>query len=156
MIDYNVPEEMKALDQWCAFINFRDPKTGKNKKLIWNVNFIPTSEKEKEWARCDDPSTWASFEKAKAYALENQCDGLSFVLRKENNITCIDLDNHIAANGQWSEDLKGSYTTLRHLLKVHIVAEEHISFKGHILNETTQKKMMKLVLNVMTTLKLSP
>lgn len=141
LIDYNVPEEMKALDQWCAFINFRDPKTGKNKKLIWNVNFIPTSEKKKEWAKCDDPSTWASFEKAKAYALENKCDGLSFVLRKENNITCIDLDNHIAANGQWSEDLKRLiYNSKTFVESSYSGRGAHIFLKGHILNETTQKK----------------
>lgn len=105
-IEKNVPEELKKLNQWCAYQVFKNPETGETKKYIWDTNFIPPVGyfKQHKWASCTNPESWASFEHACKYAKENNCDGLTLVLRKENGITCIDLDSHIV-DGERSNDL---------------------------------------------------
>lgn len=86
-LEANVPATMKELPNWCAFSYYRDAD-GEYKKKIWNCNA-----EGKSWAKCNDPTTWTSFDKAIAFARENACDGLSFALSKDSGVFCIDLDD---------------------------------------------------------------
>ncbi|MDR2046660.1 MAG: ssDNA-binding domain-containing protein [Clostridiales bacterium] len=106
-IEANVPSEMKALPNWCAF-NAQfvkgDPNAASekdrqshHKKLIWDCNQSGV----KKWASSIDPSTWTTFDKALAYAKANACDGLSFALTKESRIFCVDLDG-VKTDGKYS------------------------------------------------------
>lgn len=128
-LEKNVPDEMKELKQWCAFKTFKDKETGKLKKVILNVN----GGTDTKWAKCNDESTWASFDKALEYARKNECTGLSFAMKKENNISCIDLDHHIE-NGMRSELLwnliKSSNSTF--IEKSASSTGAHIFFKGDL------------------------
>lgn len=142
LLEKNVPEEMKKLSQWCVWQNIKDKETGEVKKYIWNPN-IELDEKGlgRKWARCNDPNSWASFEKALSWARENMGDGLAFVMRKENGITCIDLDDHIDKNGQYSEDLQTLLNITNTFSETSMSGRgAHIFFKGQVLDGRTQKK----------------
>lgn len=86
-LEANVPATMKELSNWCAFNYYKDAD-GEYKKKIWNCNA-----EGKSWAKCNDSTTWASFDKAISFARKNACDGLSFALSKDSGIFCIDLDD---------------------------------------------------------------
>ncbi len=92
----NVPAEMKALNNWCAFKTYYDKESGKKKKFI-------LSAETGSWAKCNESATWTSFDKALAFAREQNCEGLSFALNPNDGITCIDLDHCIGDKGMRSQ-----------------------------------------------------
>lgn len=97
-LDKNIPSELKALNQWCAFTTYREDNGHYKKK-----NIDVHSGKNKDWAKPNDPTTWTDFKTAKQYALDNNCAGLTIVLTPESGVTCIDLDKCIDSAGNVSE-----------------------------------------------------
>lgn len=95
-LNSNVPAEMKVLKNWCAFKTYYDGATGKKKKII-------LSPETGAWARCNEPATWSTYEKAMQFAKERNCEGLSFALGPQNRIACVDLDHCISDKGMRSE-----------------------------------------------------
>lgn len=96
----NIPEQMKALPNWVAF---RTEQTdGKVKKILLSPNKGASSVEYLKWAKSDDPTTWASFDKAAAFAKKYKLDGLAFAM-SGSGMTCIDLDHHLDENGKPSE-----------------------------------------------------
>jgi primase-polymerase (primpol)-like protein len=107
-IGLNVPEEMKALPNWCPYKTYRDKETGETNKYVLNV-------KDGKWARHNDPSTWADFDNAMDFAKRHNCAGLSFAV-KGSGLNIIDLDDCID-NGvksplaeRMTDPLKDTYT----------------------------------------------
>ncbi len=94
-LNANVPQEMKDLKNWCAFKTYYDGATGKKKKII-------LSPETGEWAKCNEPATWSTYEKAMQFAKERNCEGLSFALDLQNRIACVDLDHCIGDKGMRS------------------------------------------------------
>ena len=90
----NVPEEMRALPNWCVFRTKWNAEKEKKDKFI----ISPTDGK---WAKSTDPATWTDFETAMQYAEENNCEGLSFALNG-SGISCIDLDHSVSKDGTLS------------------------------------------------------
>ena len=88
----NVPEEMKEMPNWCVYRTKWNAEKGKKEKFVLSVH-------DGKWAKINDRSSWSDFETAYQYALENNCEGLSFAL-DGSGITCIDLDKCIVKNGQ--------------------------------------------------------
>lgn len=95
-LEANVPDEMKALKNWCVFRTKYNPETERQDKFV----ISPTDGK---WAKTNDPDTWVDFETAIKYAEENDCAGLSFALDGKCGITCIDLDKSISKDGKLTE-----------------------------------------------------
>jgi antirestriction protein ArdC len=95
-LEANVPDEMKALKNWCVFRTKYNPETERQEKFV----ISPTDGK---WAKSNDPDTWVDFETAIKYAEENDCAGLSFALDGKCGITCIDLDKSISKDGKLTE-----------------------------------------------------
>ena len=87
----NVPEEMKAMPNWCVYRTKWNEEKGKKDKF----NLSPIDGK---WAKVNDSSTWTDFDTAYKYALDNNCEGLTFVL-DGSGISCIDLDKCITKGG---------------------------------------------------------
>lgn len=95
-LNANVSQEMKNLKNWCAFKTYYDSTTGKKKKII-------LSPETGEWAKCNEPATWSTYEKAMQFAKERNCEGLSFALDPQTRIACVDLDHCISDKGMRSE-----------------------------------------------------
>ena len=91
----NVPEEMKARDNWVAITTFEkgDGKIGKR----------PIDCNTGKYAEADDSKTWTSFEKACKFARENGCVTIAYALDGEDKIACIDLDHCMGDNGDFTE-----------------------------------------------------
>ena len=87
----NVPDEMKALKNWCVFGTFRDENGERKKRNIC----VYTG----KWASVSDPVTWCSFDEAIKYAAERNYEGVTFVLTHEAGIHCIDLDECAGKRG---------------------------------------------------------
>lgn len=91
----NVPEEMKARDNWVAITTF-EKENGKIGKRPIDCN-------TGKYAEADDSKTWTSFEKACKFARENGCVTIAYALDGEDKIACIDLDHCMGDNGDFTE-----------------------------------------------------
>lgn len=118
-LESNVPAEMKELKNWCAFKTFYDSETGKKKKII-------LSPETGTWAKCNDPETWSTYEKALKFAKERNCEGLSFALDPKNRIACVDLDHCISDKGMRSE----LCWNVLNATSMNTYAEKSVSGKG--------------------------
>lgn len=114
-LEKNVPEEMKALPNWCVYRTWQkdEDKKGKVIKSAITGNGIC-----KDNSGNYNPSDFTDFATALKYAKENSFVGLSFLLDAKNGITCIDLDKCVlnAETGEMKEratklidSLKGTY-----------------------------------------------
>ncbi len=97
----NIPTAMKALPNWVAF-RTETLDDGKVKKILLSPNKGASSVDYLKWAKSGDPTTWATFEKAAAFAKKYKLDGLAFAM-SGSGMTCIDLDHHLDKNGKPSE-----------------------------------------------------
>ena len=80
-----IPEELKALNQWVAWR--AEPRdNGKMGKRPINPYTIKP-------AKINDPSTWGSFDDAVACCEENDLAGISFIFTKEDPFVGIDFDD---------------------------------------------------------------
>lgn len=95
-LEANVPDEMKALKNWCVFRTKYNPESDRHEKFV-------ISPIDGKWAKSNDPNTWVDFDTALKYAVENDCAGLSFALDGKCGITCIDLDKSISKEGKLTE-----------------------------------------------------
>lgn len=96
----NIPDAMKALPNWVAFRT--EQVDGKIKKILLSPNKGASDIKYLKWAKPNDPTTWATFDKAVAFAKKYKLDGLAFAM-SGSGMTCIDLDRHLDENGKPSE-----------------------------------------------------
>lgn len=91
-IKANIPAEMKEMPNWCVYRTKWNEAKGKKDKFV-------LSPLTGSWAHIDDASTWTDFDTAMKFAVENNCEGLSFAL-DGSGISCIDLDKCIVKNGK--------------------------------------------------------
>ncbi|MDE7107278.1 MAG: ssDNA-binding domain-containing protein, partial [Clostridiales bacterium] len=97
----NIPDSMKALPNWVAF-RTETLENGKVKKILLSPNKGASSVDYLKWAKADDPTTWATFDKAAAFAKKYNLNGLAFAM-SGSGMTCIDLDHHLDEQGKPSE-----------------------------------------------------
>ena len=97
----NIPDAMKALPNWVAF-RTKTLEDGKVKKILLSPNKGASSVDYLKWAKSNDPTTWATFDKAAAFAKKYKLDGLAFAMGG-SGMTCIDLDHHLDENGKPTE-----------------------------------------------------
>lgn len=122
----NIPAELRALPQWVVW-RYEDTDSGKPTK-------VPYSPRTGRLASVTDPSTWSTFDEARA-AVENaalQYNGTGFVFTDTDPFAFIDLD-----------DPQGDQATYERQLKVYHEFDSysevspsgkglHIIVKGHI------------------------
>jgi hypothetical protein len=75
----NIPEELRALDQW----------------VVWNADKRPHNPLTGKPASISDPSTWTTFNKACQAATMRGFSGIGFVFTKDDIYAGIDLDKVI-------------------------------------------------------------
>ncbi|NCC97739.1 MAG: hypothetical protein EOM02_13005 [Synergistales bacterium] len=105
-----IPEELKALSQWCCW---RLQPRGEGRK----PGKVPVMAMSPERnASVSDPSTWTTFDRAMETYTDGKTDGLSLVLTAGDPYTIVDLDDVIQTDGSLSEmaadlvQMFGSYT----------------------------------------------
>lgn len=133
----NTPEELKRLNQWGYYHVYFDKEEKKKKKLILSA------QPNRKFLNLKDSQTWSSFDRALEEAYEKNASGLSLVLTKENNITCVDLDHQYdKEKREWSdmskELIKAAGNTF--IEKSYSTSGLHIFTKGVFLDETYKKK----------------
>jgi hypothetical protein len=110
----NIPKEFMEKDQWLIFKKIpRKNPNGETK--ISKIPYSAITLSAKGW---NERQNFASFDKALSVLVNNNFDGLSFVLTEEEPYACIDLDNCIK-DGQISlfaksivKTFEGSYMEL--------------------------------------------
>ena len=83
----NMPEELKAIDQWVGWVKKKD-KMGKISKIPINPN-----KKKSSSASVSNPKTWSSYEEAIESYETLRLDGIGFVFTENDPYVGIDLDN---------------------------------------------------------------
>lgn len=91
-----VPDEMKAKPNWVVVRTRFNEDKGRYDKFLIDVH-------TNKMARSDDPTTWATFDEAREFAKHNGGVALAYALDGKDKIACIDLDDCIAENGDFSE-----------------------------------------------------
>ncbi|QEJ96147.1 DNA primase [Treponema phagedenis] len=85
----NIPAELREYKQWLWFKKIRKQDL-KGKEKILKLPVSPITLKSYGWNNKDQ---WADFETAVNNLESSACDGLSFVLSRDDPFVCIDLDN---------------------------------------------------------------
>lgn len=90
-----IPEEMINRPNWCIVRTRENIEKKKLDKFLIDCN-------NGKFAKSDDPSSWTNFETACKFARENGGEAVAYVLDGKDNICCVDLDNCIDVNGNYS------------------------------------------------------
>lgn len=91
-----VPDEMKNRPNWVIVRTKMNEEKGRLDKFLIDVHTGKA-------AKSDDPTTWASFDEAREYARHNGGVALAYALDGKDGIACIDLDDCMTENGDFSE-----------------------------------------------------
>lgn len=85
----NIPMELREYKQWLWFKKIRKMDLRGREKTL-KIPVSPITLKSSDW---NNKENWADFETAVNNIESSGCDGLSFVLSKDDPFLCIDLDN---------------------------------------------------------------
>lgn len=85
----NIPQDLKDRSQWLWFKRMVNVDKYGMEKVI-KIPVSPITLKSNFW---NQKENWADFETAVNNMKSSGCDGLSFVLSKDDPFVCIDLDN---------------------------------------------------------------
>lgn len=119
----NIPLELKSYNQWLWFKKIKNTdKKGKVKTIKIPVSPITLS--AKGWNLREQ---WADFETAIDGLSNSGCDGLSFILTKDDPFICIDLDNVSEDKKSLVDDFLDTYIEISQSGKgLHIFANGSI------------------------------
>lgn len=120
----NIPMELRQYKQWLWFKRIRKIDL-KGKEKILKLPVSPITFKSDDW---NNKEQWADFETA-IYGLPNSgCDGLSFILTKNDPFLCIDLDNVSEDKKALVDDFSETYIEISQSGKgLHIFAKGEIA-----------------------------
>ena len=91
-----VPDEMKNQPNWVIVRTKFNEEKGRLDKFLIDIH-------TGKMAKSDDPTTWATFDEAREYAKYHGGVALAYALDGKDGIACIDLDDCITENGDFSE-----------------------------------------------------
>lgn len=120
----NVPQDLKDRSQWLWFKRIVNvDKHGMEKVIKMPVS--PIILKSNFW---NQKENWADFETAVNNLKSSGCDGLSFVLSKDDPFVCIDLDNvDNKKQDMFINDFNGTYVEISQSgMGIHIFAKGEI------------------------------
>lgn len=134
----NIPSEMQEMERWCVHQKYYEKNAeGKTqvKKRIFDVNRI--EEQSDNFAKCNDPSTWASIDVATSAIKTSKkaLTGLTFVVGE--GISVIDLDHCFDSAGHPSAlatDLMSAFEGTTYMEKSMSGTGLHIFVKGDLRN----------------------
>ncbi len=120
----NIPVELREYKQWLWFKKIRK-KDLKGKEKILKIPVSPITFKSDDW---NNKEQWADFETAINNIESSGCDGLSFVLSRDDPFVCIDLDNvDNKKQDMFINDFNGTYVEISQSgMGIHIFAKGEI------------------------------
>ena len=101
----NIPMELRQYKQWLWFKRIRKIDL-KGKEKILKLPVSPITFKSDDW---NNKEQWADFETAVNNLESSGCDGLSFVLSRDDPFVCIDLDRVDDSFGDFLNDFHDTY-----------------------------------------------
>ena len=105
----NMPIELREYKQWLWFKKIRKQDL-KGKEKILKLPISPITFKSDDW---NNKEQWADFETAVNNIESSGCDGLSFVLSRDDPFVCIDLDNvDNKKQDMFINDFNGTYVEI--------------------------------------------
>ena len=131
-----IPEELKALSQWCCW---RLQPRGEGRKP-GKVPVMAISPERN--ASVSDPSTWTTFDQAMETYTDGKADGLSLVLTTGDPYTIVDLDDVIQADGSLSKMAAATVKAFGSYTEVSAGGSGlHIIVKGRLTGGGIHKKI---------------
>lgn len=120
----NIPIELREYKQWLWFKKIRKLDL-KGKEKILKLPVSPITFKSDDW---NNKEQWADFETAVNNIESSGCDGLSFVLSRDDPFVCIDLDNvDNKKQDMFINDFNGTYVEISQSgMGIHIFAKGEI------------------------------
>ena len=120
----NIPMELRQYKQWLWFKRIRKIDL-KGKEKILKLPVSPITFKSDDW---NNKEQWGDFETAVNNLESSGCDGLSFVLSRDDPFVCIDLDNvDNKKQDMFINDFNGTYVEISQSgMGIHIFAKGEI------------------------------
>lgn len=120
----NIPAELREYKQWLWFKKIRKQDL-KGKEKILKLPVSPITLKSDDW---NNKEQWGDFETAVNNLESSGCDGLSFVLSRDDPFVCIDLDNvDNKKQDMFINDFNGTYVEISQSgMGIHIFAKGEI------------------------------
>ena len=120
----NIPMELREYKQWLWFKKIRKQDL-KGKEKILKLPVSPITLKSDDW---NNKEQWGDFETAVNNLESSGCDGLSFVLSRDDPFVCIDLDNvDNKKQDMFINDFNGTYVEISQSgMGIHIFAKGEI------------------------------
>ena len=120
----NIPAELREYKQWLWFKKIRKQDL-KGKEKILKLPVSPITLKSDDW---NNKEQWGYFETAVNNLESSGCDGLSFVLSRDDPFVCIDLDNvDNKKQDMFINDFNGTYVEISQSeMGIHIFAKGEI------------------------------
>ena len=120
----NIPQDLKNHSQWLWFKRIVNVDKHGMEKVI-KIPVSPITLKSNFW---NQKENWADFETAVNNMKSSGCDGLSFVLSKDDPFVCIDLDNvDNKKQDMFINDFNGTYVEISQSgMGIHIFAKGEI------------------------------
>lgn len=120
----NIPAELREYKQWLWFKKIRKQDL-KGKEKILKLPVSPITLKSDDW---NNKEQWGDFETAINNLESSGCDGLSFVLSRDDPFVCIDLDNvDNKKQDMFINDFNGTYVEISQSgMGIHIFAKGEI------------------------------
>ena len=136
----NIPMELREYKQWLWFKKIRKMDLKGREKTL-KIPVSPITLKSIDW---NNKENWTDFETAVNNIESSGCDGLSFVLSKDDPFLCIDLDNvshdmremfcrdfHDWSYVKKQYKIKRENFIIRHELLFHWIDLQNIIFQIH-------------------------
>ncbi|ERT56267.1 primase-polymerase (primpol)-like protein [Peptoniphilus koenoeneniae] len=120
----NIPMELREYKQWLWFKKIRKQDL-KGKEKILKLPVSPITLKSDDW---NNKEQWGDFETAVNNIESSSCDGLSFVLSRDDPFVCIDLDSvDNKKQDMFINDFNGTYVEISQSgMGIHIFAKGEI------------------------------
>lgn len=120
----NIPAELREYKQWLWFKKIRKQDL-KGKEKILKLPVSPITLKSDDW---NNKEQWGDFETAVNNLESSGCDGLSFVLSRDDPFVCIDLDNvDNKKQDMFINDFNGTYVEISQSgMGIHIFVKGEI------------------------------
>ncbi|PHK48783.1 phage/plasmid primase, P4 family [Staphylococcus edaphicus] len=121
-----IPEELKQLSSWVMWCTKWLTKQQAYSKVPFSTNGYG--------AKTDNSKTWDSFDKVNAeYVVSDKFNGIGFVLSKDDDYVCLDIDNAVNPDtGQLETDLALEMTELTYCELSPSGTGLHCFFKGEL------------------------
>ncbi|HHC9191460.1 TPA: phage/plasmid primase, P4 family [Staphylococcus aureus] len=131
--ELEIPQELKLVPNWVLWRAEWNEKQQNYGKVPYSINGYRAS--------TTNEKTWCDFESVSIeYAVDEQYNGIGFVLSDDNNFVCLDIDNVIDEKGQINSELALKMMQFTYCEKSPSGTGLHCFFKGKLPDNRKKKR----------------